>query len=90
VTFGGAQLKRGERFSVQGTARNAKGEACSLMRIDVVLFDSGSRSTFSAGTLVTDQQGKYAGQLVLPQRVPVGDYQVRASSPGHQTCAASD
>lgn len=90
VAFGGAQLRRGERFSVQGTARNAKGDACSLMRIDVVLLDSGTRTTFSAGTLVTDEQGKYGGQLVLPQRVPVGDYQVRVSSPGHQTCAATD
>lgn len=90
ISFGGAALRRGERFAIQGTARNAKGEVCSLMRVDVVLIDSGSRTTFSAGTLVTDEQGKYAGQLVLPQRVPVGDYQVRASSPGHQTCAATE
>lgn len=89
VSFGGASLKRGERFSVQGTARNVKGQTCPLMRIDVELFDAGSRSSFAAGTLVTDEQGRYAGQLVLPQRVPIGDYQVRVSSPGHQTCGAS-
>lgn len=90
VAFGGATLKRGERFSVQGLARNAKGETCSLMRIDVVLHDTGTRTTFAAGTLVTDEQGRYAGQLVLPQRVPVGDYQVQVSTPGHQTCGASE
>jgi hypothetical protein len=89
VAFGGAALKRGERFSIQGTARNVKGQACPLMRIDVELFDAGARSSFSAGTLVTDEQGRYAGQLVLPQRVPIGDYQVRVSSPGHQTCGAA-
>lgn len=89
VTFGGANLKRGERFAVQGVARNARGEACSLMRIDVTLFDSSTRTSFTAGTLVTDEQGRYAGQLVLPQRVPVGDYRVRVSTPGHMKCAAT-
>lgn len=89
VTFGGANLKRGERFAVQGVARNARGEACSLMRIDVTLFDASTRTSFTAGTLVTDEQGRYAGQLVLPQRVPVGDYRVRVSTPGHLKCAAA-
>lgn len=89
VAFTGASLKRGERFSVQGTARNGKGQTCSLLRIDVELFEAGTKATFSAGTLVTDEQGRYAGQLVLPQRVPVGDYRVRVTTPGHQSCASS-
>jgi hypothetical protein len=90
VGFAGASLKRGERFAVQGTARNARGEACSLMRVDVTLYDANTQTTFAAGTLVTDAQGKYAGQLVLPQRVPVGDYRIRVSTPGHQTCARTE
>lgn len=89
VSFNGASLKRGERFAVQGTARNTRGQACALMRVDVTLSDPNTNVSFTAGTLVTDATGKYAGQLVLPQRVPVGDYRVQVSTPGHRSCAAS-
>jgi hypothetical protein len=89
VSFNGASLKRGERFPVHGTARNTRGQPCALMRVDVTLYDPNTNVTFSAGTLVTDAAGKYSGQLVLPQRVPVGDYRVRVSTPGHRSCAAT-
>jgi hypothetical protein len=87
VQFGGATLKRGQRFSLSGSARQVSGEACALMRIEVELVDQNARTTFGIGTLVTDDKGRYAGELVVPNRVPVGDYRVSVKSPGNQTCA---
>lgn len=87
VQFGGATLKRGERFSLSGTARQPAGNACALMRIEVDLIERTSKATFGIGTLVTDDKGRYGGELVVPNRVPVGDYQVNVKTPGNQSCA---
>lgn len=87
VQFGGATLRRGERFSLSGTARQPTGNACALMRIEIELVERTSKATFGIGTLVTDAKGKYGGELVVPNRVPVGDYEVTVSTPGNHECA---
>lgn len=89
VQFGGATLKRGERFSLSGTAKQSTGDGCALLRIEVQLVEQRTRATFGIGTLVTDDKGRYGGELVVPNRVPVGDYRVSVKSPGNQLCAAA-
>lgn len=90
VQFSGATLRRGQRFALQGTAHTPDGATCALMRVDVELHDAATGASHPAGTLVTDSAGRYAGELVLPSRVPVGDYALRVTTPGNQTCGAAE
>jgi transglutaminase-like putative cysteine protease len=87
VQFGGATLKRGERFSLSGVARQTTGAGCALMRVEIRLVEQTSRVTYAIGTLVTDEKGRYGGELVVPNRVPVGDYGVNVTTPGNHMCA---
>jgi Transglutaminase-like superfamily len=80
----GKDARRGERIAVDGYVEAEAG--CSLLRIDVELSAQGTRSYM--GTLVTDAQGRFAGELVVPERVPVGDYAIIASTPGNVRCGA--
>lgn len=79
------EVMQGSRVHVAGSAR-AQGQACALLRVDVLLVASDRR--IIVGTLVTDQHGRYEGEITLPGHVPVGDYELRVEAANAGGCVA--
>jgi Transglutaminase-like superfamily len=84
IRSGAGAIRRGQRLTVEGRVTGT--ERCELLRVDVTLV-SGGRSE-RVGTLVTGADGRFAGELVVPDFVPPGDYALRASTPGNLRCGA--
>ncbi|MEN9577316.1 MAG: hypothetical protein RJA70_325 [Pseudomonadota bacterium] len=78
------QATRGTRTHVEGIVRRAGG-VCELTRVDIQLQSDGGQWHL-LGTLVTDNQGHYQGEVVIPPTVPVGDYELFAATPGSPAC----
>jgi hypothetical protein len=79
---------RGARLPVFG-AIEADGDVCSLARVDLHLrpkASSGRTESVALGALVTGDDGRYDGQVAVPYGIPVGDYEVVASTPGNYRC----
>jgi len=77
------QVHRGAPVHIAGKV-DADGAGCGLVRVDVVLKGPSIKANF--GSLVTDQDGVFDGNLFLPLAFPVGDYEVTASTPGDAHC----
>jgi hypothetical protein len=77
------QVHRGAPVHIAGKV-DVDGTGCSLVRVDVML--QGSSTKGNLGSLVTDQEGMFDGNLFLPLAFPVGDYEVTASTPGDARC----
>lgn len=87
ISLGGKEALRGARVRVTGSIE-AQGAACPQVRVDLFL-EPGSgavRDRIPVGTLVTNDEGRYDGHVVIPFTVPPGDYDVRASTPGSPAC----
>jgi hypothetical protein len=67
-------------------AVDADGAGCGLVRVDVTL--RGASASTNIGSLVTDADGVFDGNLFLPLSFPVGDYELTASSPGDARCGS--
>ncbi len=80
------QTTRGSRVRVSGKVVTS-GAACALTRVDIKL-QSEAGQWHLLGTLVTDSAGRYSGEVVVPNSVPVGDYDLFAVTPGSQACGA--
>ena len=65
----------------------ADGDACSSLVVDIFFRDS-KHHELSVGSVATDDKGAYASSLVVPQNVPVGDYDVIAHTSGDTHCGA--
>ncbi|HEX4476043.1 MAG TPA: transglutaminase domain-containing protein [Polyangiaceae bacterium] len=89
LDFNGAEARRGGRVKLSGTVRAAS-NACAEMRIDLVLVRGENNGTIPLGALVTDNDGRYAGQITVPYTVPPGDYSVRATTPGNLACGRGE
>jgi hypothetical protein len=79
---------RGARLPVFGVIE-AAGDRCSLARVDLHLrpkASSGRTEAIALGALVTGEDGRYDGQVAVPYGIPVGDYDVVASTPGSYRC----
>lgn len=77
---------RGGRVAVRGRIRG--GEDCSLLRVNVMLRGA-SGSSRPLGVLVTDASGRFAGEVVVPESVPVGDYEMFVATTGNERCPAA-
>ncbi len=93
LTVGDADARRGGALRIGGNVR-ADGEACPNVVVDIVLRDgahtkNGRTTEVQVGSLATDAQGAYAGSLVVPSSVPVGDYDVIARTSGNMRCGRS-
>jgi len=74
------QIMRGSRLRVSGTVTSENG-SCDQVRVDLTLT-RGSAERYAVGTVMTDGQGHYQGHIVVPFTIPLGDYDVEASTPG--------
>jgi hypothetical protein len=87
-------VQRGHRVNVQGRALEARG--CGLLRIDVSLQrvlpgdNDPTPVREPLGTLVTDESGHFAGDLLVPDQLSAGDYTVVVSTPGNSRCGPSE
>jgi hypothetical protein len=77
------QVHRGAPVHVAGSVE-AEGTGCGLVRVDVSL--RGASASTNIGSLVTDADGVFDGNLFLPLSFPVGDYEISASTPGDARC----
>jgi hypothetical protein len=88
VTLAVSRATRGARVRIEGQVHTAEA-ACDLTRVDVRLASDGGQS-YALGTLVTNERGQYGGEVMVPTNVPVGDYEVVATTPGSQSCGPGD
>lgn len=79
-------VRRGAGLRVSGSVLGADAP-CDRVRVDLALR-RGSEQRYALGTLVSDDQGHFKGQLVVPFQVPVGDYEIEASTPGRSGVCA--
>jgi transglutaminase-like putative cysteine protease len=97
LRVGTAHALRGSRVQLSGEVE-AGGEPCALARVDFFLQPkkaSRSWGRIALGTLVTNDEGRYEGRVVVPHaasggNLAVGDYDVVASTPGNPQCGAGE
>ncbi len=82
----GGEVRRGGRLRVTGRVES-RGSGCGQARVDLFLEpEAGRGERVPLGTLVTTDEGRYDGRVVVPFAVPPGEYDVRASTPGNLAC----
>ena len=86
LDVGDVDMRRGGAMKVSGKV-TADGDACSSLVVDIFFRDS-KHHELSIGSVATDDKGNYASTLVVPQNVPVGDYDVIAHTNGDTHCGA--
>ena len=84
MTLEGTEARRGAPLPVRGQVIS-DGEPCGHVAVEIVLR-SRSQGDIPVGVLATDDRGNYAGALVLPPRVPLGDYEAHARTLGDGRC----
>lgn len=84
MTLGGTDARRGAPLAIRGEV-SAEGEPCGHVAVEVVLR-SRAQGDVPVGVLATDERGNYAGALVLPATVPLGDYEAHARTLGDGRC----
>jgi hypothetical protein len=87
LELGGNEVRRGHPLRVFGRL-TSEGRGCGFARVDLVLHGGDGR-TVQLGSLATDETGRYAGEVIVPLEVPVGDEVIEAKSPGGANCGAS-
>ena len=80
-------VRRGSPLRVQGVVTSG-GSACSHARVDLsVQTPSGE---VLIGSIPTDAEGRYDSEVTIPFDLDVGEYTLRASTPGTASCGPSD
>jgi len=87
LELGHASIRRGHPLRVMGRLEGAGGP-CGFGRVDFALR-TGEGRTIPLGSLPTDARGVYAGEVVVPPDVPVGEHGVEVTSPGAVGCGPS-
>jgi transglutaminase-like putative cysteine protease len=83
--------RRGGALRVSGGVK-ADGDSCANVVVEIALRSvtgRGARTDLRVGSVATDAKGTYVGALVVPSNVPVGDYEVVASTAGDMRCGRS-
>ena len=82
----GNEAKRGARLKISGRVE-ADGNPCAEVRVDLFLEPrKQGRERIQLGAMVTGEEWRYDGRVVLPFSVLPGDYDVRATTPGNLAC----
>lgn len=79
--------RRGALVHVKGTVRSSAGP-CPRARVDIGLVES--FGTTLLGSVPTDADGHFDSHVTIPFDIEVGQYTLRASTPGAGTCGASE
>lgn len=79
-----ADVFRGKPVSVTGTARS-DGQPCAHIRVDVILVVDDA-TELRLGAVSTDERGAFAGAVVVPPDVPIGDHELVVATPGGGQC----
>jgi hypothetical protein len=87
----GGDVRRGNRLEISGKVESTLG-ACAQARVDLFLEKTNGATVekTALGTLVTNDEGRYEGHVVVPYKVSPGDYDVRASTPGSVNCGEGE
>jgi hypothetical protein len=80
-----AEPHRGRPLSVSGEVR-ADGQACPHAAVEVWLRQPKTEERIRLGTLATGDDGKFAGSIVVPASVALGEYDVFAQTPKDDRC----
>lgn len=90
LTVTKSDVQRGGPVDVRGSVR-ADHEACAHLAVELWLHGpaGGATKTILVGTLATDDQGDFAGHVVVPPSVVLGDYDIVARTSGDARCGAS-
>lgn len=88
ISLARSEAHRGAPLSVRGEVTSG-GRPCPHVPVEIVLRSRG-RGDVRVGALATDAGGRYAGALVLPPAVPLGDYDVHARTPGDARCGRGE
>lgn len=83
MTLAEGDARRGAPLRMRGQVASG-GEPCGHVTVEVYLH--AAEGDVAIGQLATDQRGFYDGSLVLPSGLPLGDYDVRASTLGDVRC----
>jgi len=80
------EVQRGQELGLTGRVEAGFGN-CANVRVDIG-FVRQSRS-FLGGSLMTDGDGRFTTKLTVPAELPVGKYDLVASTPGSKGCPAA-
>ncbi len=72
---------------MQGSV-TSDGEPCPHVAVDVLFRNGESRRLLFLGTLATNDDGAFAGAIVVPASIPLADYDVVARTTGDTRCGA--
>jgi hypothetical protein len=64
----------------------SEGQPCPHLRVDVFLLMDGGNTKRRLGSLSTDENGEYSGEVVMPPNVPIGDHELVVATPGANKC----
>jgi hypothetical protein len=79
-------VRRGMPLRVSGRVASASGP-CAEARVDLSV--QGPSGEVLIGSLPTDTEGRYDSRVTIPFDIDVGDYTLRATTPGTGACGAS-
>ncbi len=80
------EARRGVPLHVSGVV-SSHGEACPLARVDIVLVAPAGDTWI--GSVPTNAAGRFDSHVTMPFDIDVGDYVLRASTPGAGSCGGS-
>lgn len=81
------EARRGTPLRVQGRVKSGS-VVCPNARVDITLL--GERGELLIGSVPTDGAGRFDSRVTIPFDIEVGDYTLRAWTPGAGECGASD
>lgn len=87
LSVGGDETRRGAALRVSGAVTSA-GNACPHARVDITL--SGPHADALIGSVPTDAQGRFDSRVTIPFDIEVGEYTLRAWTPGAAACGPSE
>jgi transglutaminase-like putative cysteine protease len=84
MTVADTDARRGSALHVNGSV-SADGDKCGNLVVEIILRDD-KHHELTVGSVATDDKGAFSAAIVVPQNVPLGDYDVLAHTAGDARC----